>query len=77
MKKRDTTHEDFVTIRLYKYDENFLPSWPVKKSSYSIRKICPFKTSTYDTSNACEYAYTGKCYTCDISKFAYEKWRNE
>lgn len=64
MKKKTTTREDFVTVKLYKYDNH--PKY-----------ICPFKNNTYDVSRSCEYAYTEKCYTCDISKFAYEEWRKQ
>lgn len=64
MRKKTTTREDFVTIKLYKYDNH--PKY-----------ICPFKKNMFGTNRYCDYAYTEKCYTCDISKFAYEEWRKQ
>ena len=60
MQKKTTTREDFVTVKLYKYDN-------------APRPVCPFKQGPQNT--WCDYAYSEKCYTCDISKFAYDDWR--
>ena len=60
MRKKTATREDFVTVRLYKYDT-------------TEPKICPFIQGAYG--RWCDYAYSEKCYTCDISKFTYEEWR--
>lgn len=61
MKKKTTTREDFVAVRLW-------------GKGYDPRPYCPFKNRG-DMNNFCEYAYTEKCYTCDISRFAWEEWR--
>ena len=62
MKKKETFYEDYVTIKLYKYDKG-------------PRLLCPFRHDNGDT--WCDYMYTERCYHCKTSKQDYDEWRKQ